>query len=186
MRALRVLGLAEDGHNLVCEDGTSGELFTRAIGRTAAGRRPRRSEPPRPTADRAGTAAAARGRSRPGSGPARPSPRWPPRPTPASGASSATPTRCCWSGPRRPRRPGSRTRSSTATRPARTSKSWSLATLAERGQTPSVRGTPTATTTAGWSPLHWQAGRSENSATGRSTPAPGPPPCTPRTTPPAS
>ncbi len=28
MRALRVLGLAEDGHNLVCEDGTSGELFT--------------------------------------------------------------------------------------------------------------------------------------------------------------
>jgi hypothetical protein len=28
MRALRVLGLAEDGENLVCEDGTSGELFT--------------------------------------------------------------------------------------------------------------------------------------------------------------
>ena len=28
MRALRVLGLAEDGVNLVCEDGTSGELFT--------------------------------------------------------------------------------------------------------------------------------------------------------------
>ena len=28
MRALRVLGLAEDGRNLVCEDGTSGELFT--------------------------------------------------------------------------------------------------------------------------------------------------------------
>lgn len=28
MRALRVLGLAEDGDNLVCEDGTSGELFT--------------------------------------------------------------------------------------------------------------------------------------------------------------
>jgi hypothetical protein len=28
MRALRVLGLAEDGKNLVCEDGTSGELFT--------------------------------------------------------------------------------------------------------------------------------------------------------------
>lgn len=28
MRALRVLGLAEDGHNLVCEDGTSGEIFT--------------------------------------------------------------------------------------------------------------------------------------------------------------
>jgi hypothetical protein len=27
MRALRVLGLAEDGDNLVCEDGTSGELF---------------------------------------------------------------------------------------------------------------------------------------------------------------
>ncbi|MGS0685353.1 septation protein SepH [Nakamurella sp. GG22] len=28
MRALRVLGLAEDGENLVCEDGASGELFT--------------------------------------------------------------------------------------------------------------------------------------------------------------
>ena len=28
MRALRVLGLAEDGQNLVCQDGTSGELFT--------------------------------------------------------------------------------------------------------------------------------------------------------------
>ena len=28
MRALRVLGLAEDGENLVCEDRTSGELFT--------------------------------------------------------------------------------------------------------------------------------------------------------------
>jgi hypothetical protein len=27
MRALRVLGIAEDGDNLVCEDGTSGELF---------------------------------------------------------------------------------------------------------------------------------------------------------------
>jgi len=28
MRALRVLGLAEDGENLVCQDDTSGELFT--------------------------------------------------------------------------------------------------------------------------------------------------------------
>ncbi len=28
MRALRVLGLAENGEHLVCEDGTSGELFT--------------------------------------------------------------------------------------------------------------------------------------------------------------
>lgn len=28
MRALRVVGLAEDGDNLVCEDATSGELFT--------------------------------------------------------------------------------------------------------------------------------------------------------------
>ena len=163
MRALRVLGLAEDGHNLVCEDGTSGELFTvpsderlRAAVRgdlSRLGQLQIELEPQlRPREIQARIRAGA------------PSPRSPPRRTPASGASSATPTRCCWSDRRRRRRPGSRTRSSTATRPARTSRNWSWPPSASAARTPSVQWDAYRDDDGWVVALRWQAGRSENSA----------------------
>lgn len=76
MRALRVLGMAEDGENLLCEDTVTGEVFSlrsderlRAAARgelKGTGRRSVETDPQlRP------------GRSRPGFAPARPSPKSP-------------------------------------------------------------------------------------------------------------
>ena len=91
MRALRVLGLAEDGDNVVCEDRTSGELFTvpaderlRAAIRGDLSRLGQLEIELEPQLRR---------RDRPGSVPAIPLPRSPLRPAPAWAGSCGMPTR---------------------------------------------------------------------------------------------